>query len=633
MSNTFSNHFRFDGVESTLNTQSGRPLDVPPHTAFTVAATTQQASFPPPDSHRARSHQSQSVAPALEPKAAYPHPLELRTVHPPDRRWSSGPASKEGSAVRDFPMPEHGAARSHSRHGSSQESLPGGLSRYPSSSAQPYPQFAPRERQDSHSGPGLPPPRSSSQASVESDHRPTRTLASVHSILNPSSGEDAEARGRRRSAAQMEEDQFSPPTGAVQLSRPGSSGGPHGETSPRSGLPRRILTPISPTLHRPVSMSKGVSHSQQATGTIDAQSMPFLGPSSSSGAMAQPAETSSHGPPVLPPLGPHVAQRQSFSYSQMPTPPIQYSSDRRNSVSALPSARASPSPSTYSSYSRSGHPSPQLPYPPSAGPTPPGSFSLGPSPVTGPLSNVPPVSLDVEMPHGIPVVSAGQTAFEVFTIESGRGPVSLPVEVQVASRQADEKRKRNAGASARFRQRRKEKEREANVTIDKLSNDLRIMSQDAQYYKQERDRYLDIVKTMPDWERHLPRSPSPHTKRGQEEPLVASTERATPASPQSATDSDYTRVAESDRSIRRRTEAYSLPLPSPPARLDAPQFHSPLPPFSPTNTGPPQHRPPFSPTSVDPPSGLPRGPYSEAPANSNYRAPWPPQQPPAPGHP
>jgi hypothetical protein len=502
-----------------------------------------------------------------------------------------------------------------------------------------------RERSSEHQyfpGPVLPPPRPSSQASIESDRRSSRTLASVHSILNPTNAEDADNRGRRRSAAQMEEESayISPPTHDVPLSRPGSSGGVHNDTSPPgfqgargNGMPRRILTPISPTLHRAASLNRIIT-----TGTIDARGTPFL-----SGTTVHTAEPGTGGIPPLPPLTGHAGQRQSFSYSQAPTPPMQPATLRRKSVSAYPpggpnhsappapSTRASPSPSAYSSYSRSGQASPSYPYPPSTGPTPPGSYSLAPSPGSGPLSSVPPVSLDGDnIPHGIPMVSAGQSSYELVSINTGRGMVSLPVEVHVASRQADEKRKRNAGASARFRQRRKEKEREANATIDKLRDQVRFMTQDAEYYKGERDRYLEeLKKTMPGWERLLPRSPSPATKRPPMD-LSVSGEGMTPSSPQSATSSEQPRPSENDRNTRRRTDAYSLPLPSPTGTQPGHPYQSPFPPYSPSTSGPPSQHPPYSPTMESGP-GPQRMSMNDISlgARPNYNSPWSPHHAPA----
>lgn len=65
--------------------------------------------------------------------------------------------------------------------------------------------------------------------------------------------------------------------------------------------------------------------------------------------------------------------------------------------------------------------------------------------------------------------------------------MQIPVEVQAASKVADEKRKRNAGASARFRARRKEKEREASMSISRLEQQVRDAIDRADFYRTERD--------------------------------------------------------------------------------------------------------------------------------------------------
>jgi hypothetical protein len=426
----------------------------------------------------------------------------------------------------------------------------------------------------------LPPPRPSSQASTDSDRRSSRTFASVQSILNPS-GEDDEPRGRRRSAAQMEHDFPMSPTLPSLNNRPPSSGGLMIEKSPpgfqgsRPNAPRRILTPISPTLHRTTSLSRMIP------GTIDAQSTPFLAnPNDSS--RPPSSEPGSAGLPTLPPFPGQHSQRQSFSHSQAPTPPLQAVA-RRKSVSVLPSARASPSPS-YSSYSRSGQASPSLPYPSSSGPTPPGPLSLNGSPIIGPMNPLSPgFDQDGHPLQGISVVSGGQNQYEYFNLPTGKGYVSVPVEVQIASRQADEKRKRNAGASARFRQRRKEKEREANHTIDRLRDDLRIATEDCEYYASERDRLIEVLKQTPGWEHHLPRSPSPRSKRRAQSTQTASSGMTSggvsPTSPQST---DLHHPSDMERNTRRRIDSESYQPSS--SHQDGPaqqQYPSQYPPFSP----------------------------------------------------
>ena len=60
----------------------------------------------------------------------------------------------------------------------------------------------------------------------------------------------------------------------------------------------------------------------------------------------------------------------------------------------------------------------------------------------------------------------------MMTVEAENGPVEVPINVQAASKVADEKRKRNATASYRFRQRRKERESETSQNISKLEDQI-----------------------------------------------------------------------------------------------------------------------------------------------------------------
>lgn len=93
-------------------------------------------------------------------------------------------------------------------------------------------------------------------------------------------------------------------------------------------------------------------------------------------------------------------------------------------------------------------------------------------------------------PHGQPNLQ--------MQLDTDSGPINIPVEVDVqqASRLADEKRKRNAGASARFRQRRKEKELASTHQISDLNRRLRDIQEEREHYRRERDHYRDVVERM-----------------------------------------------------------------------------------------------------------------------------------------
>ena len=82
--------------------------------------------------------------------------------------------------------------------------------------------------------------------------------------------------------------------------------------------------------------------------------------------------------------------------------------------------------------------------------------------------------------------------YQLMTFDTDQGPIEVPVDVQAASKMADEKRKRDAGASTRFRQRWKEEEREYSLTISKLENQVREISSEKEYYRTKRDYFCNL---------------------------------------------------------------------------------------------------------------------------------------------
>lgn len=165
----------------------------------------------------------------------------------------------------------------------------------------------------------------------------------------------------------------------------------------------------------------------------------------------------------------------------------------------------------------------------------------------------------------IPMAPNGQSSIQLMTIKSHHGhPVQIPVDVQAASKVADEKRRRNAGASARFRARRKEKEREASISISRLEQQLRNALEDTEFYRGERDYFKTVVYQQPGAERHYARPPSPRLRR-------LSITSSHPTSPITADGSEGSYGMydddehDSDRNVRRRTDSYhtvSGPLPT-----------------------------------------------------------------------
>ena len=430
-----------------------------------------------------------------------------------------------------------------------------------------------------------------------SDRRPPRPLG-VHSILNPVGAEESDTHPRRRSAAAMDEravGNASPPVGRVS-SRPSSSGSDEYSDSPdeapdaRPSGPRRILTPVSPKIRRTASLSRisasGISMGTVLTGSIDAHQSPFLGD-----APGSRIHTAQPGTAGIPPMPGHAiadgGHRYSLPYTNA-SPSAVHALPRRQSVSSVVhSTRASPAP-TFHSYNRSGQASPAIPYPsnPATSTTTP-QYGSGPSVAS--LGNAPPGSAEQDPPYGIPVVSTGQTSYQLMTISSGQGPVQVPVEVQAASRMADEKRKRNAGASARFRARRKEKEREASTRIQALETQIREAAVELDWYRKERDELVSIMRTLPGGERFLAREKSPKTRREED------TQRPRAALPQPSLTQQghftFDRPADTERNIRRRTESYSLPTPS----SSAPAPHSYFPPTAYPSHPPAHEQPPLPP--------------------------------------
>jgi hypothetical protein len=156
----------------------------------------------------------------------------------------------------------------------------------------------------------------------------------------------------------------------------------------------------------------------------------------------------------------------------------------------------------------------------------------------------------------IPVAPSGQSSIQIMTIKSQQGHnVQIPVDVQAASKVADEKRKRNAGASARFRARRKEKEREASQSISRLEQQVRDALDKADFYRNERDFFRSIVYQQPGAEGHYPRQPSPITRH-----LSLAPSRAPSSLNDGASDGSYGEYEEdnreSERNVRRRTGSY-----------------------------------------------------------------------------
>lgn len=102
---------------------------------------------------------------------------------------------------------------------------------------------------------------------------------------------------------------------------------------------------------------------------------------------------------------------------------------------------------------------------------------------------------------------------QYMTVETAQGPLSIPLDLQGASRVADEKRRRNAGASARFRARRKEKEQANSKDIEEMKQRINDLSEDVEFYRNERDLLASALNGTRVGEQLFPRPISPRRRR------------------------------------------------------------------------------------------------------------------------
>lgn len=405
----------------------------------------------------------------------------------------------------------------------------------------------------------LPPLRQLSSTPPTPSSRRHDNPLGVQSILNPQAELIEQQRDRRRSGLQMEtpspvDTQHS--HSLPSISRPTSVDSTQEDNRPQRlfqppGRPsaRSALTPKSPSLHRTQSLG-GLN---RPTGTIDAHQSPFLT------AAVRPSEPSNLHPALpTPPAGTRTGYFPPLT-SSTPTSNMLRTDMRRSSAQFLPSGSASPM-TQYSPYSQS--PSIASGYE-SRGPQ--GHYT---HPSHEARQSGPPPEMER---HMIPVAPTGQSSIQIMTIKSQQGHnVQIPVEVQAASKVADEKRKRNAGASARFRARRKEKEREASMSISRLEQQVRDAIDRADFYRTERDFFRSIVYQQPGADRHYPRQPSPVLRH-----LSSAPSRA-PSSLNDGSDGSYGDYEEenrdTERNVRRRTGSYQPTPALPPADANVSPF-------------------------------------------------------------
>lgn len=420
---------------------------------------------------------------------------------------------------------------------------------------QPQPAMHPPLRNSPRANPGqltlsLPPLRQLSSTPPTPPGRRHDNPLGVQSILNPQAELIEQQRDRRRSGYQMEtpspvDTQHS--HSLPSISRPPSVDSTQDEQRPRRlfhppGRPsaRHVLTPKSPSFHRTQSLG-GLN---PPTGTIDAHQSPFLT------ASVRPSEPVASQPALpTPPAGSRTGYFPPITTST-PTPNMLRTEVRRTSVQFLPSGSASPM-TQYSPYSQaasiaSGYDSHGAQ----------SHYTLTPR-----EGHQPPLEPERNL---IPVAPSGQSSIQLMTIKSQQGHnVQIPVDVQAASKVADEKRKRNAGASARFRARRKEKEREASMSISRLEQQVREAMERAEFYRSERNFFRSIVYQQPGADRHFQRPQSPVVRR-----LSSTLSRAPSSMNDDGSDESYGDYEEdnrdTDRNVRGRTSSYQ-PVPGPPS--------------------------------------------------------------------
>ncbi|TKX21035.1 transcription factor-like protein 20 [Elsinoe australis] len=370
--------------------------------------------------------------------------------------------------------------------------------------------------------------------------------------------------------------------------------------SPQSGtsaerFPRPSVPPRSP-----LPRTEGAAYLHPAQSPYQTTQRAFPPSPRTQGAASDPRWSAHPGAGYLPAMTRKTQPGSAY------VPPSLVHQKRSSSSAGTPghfiSGSASPS-GSYSSYGRDEQTSPNA-HDPAAGMQAPSSgmehMSLSRSPNMG-AGQSPTFQQEQSYAAGMLVTGpGGQSTYQLMTVQTANGTVQVPVDVQAASRLADEKRRRNAGASARFRERRKKKEMEASSTIRKLETQVKHLSEDLDFYRRERDYLANVVMQAPGADRHFPRPASPRLRR----------ESSVAASAGDSSDRGYDFVQEQPdsredgRNVRRRTSSFHGSTDSgPPPGLRTPAT---------AIAAPSQY---FTPPSQAPPSGTwPRPEYMSNPA-------------------
>jgi hypothetical protein len=383
-----------------------------------------------------------------------------------------------------------------------------------------------------------------------------RYVDPFRSILNPQAELYEQQHDRRRSTSQM--DSPSPVDthhshSLPSVSRPTSVEFSQDEQHPLRPfhppgrpLARTVLTPKSPRLHR--TQSLGLFN--PPTGTIDAHQTPFLT------ASTRPSEPVTSQPSLpTPPAGNRPAYLATVNTTAPTQPPNMVRAEMRRPSIGFP---------------QSGSASPIAQYSPYSQPASVASSQFDQNTAGQHMLSHSNIQMhDARHSAGntgrernmIPMAPSGQSSIQLRTIITQQGHnVQIPVDVQAASKVADEKRRRNAGASARFRARRKEKEREASMSISRLEQQLRNALEDSEYYRVERDYFKAIVFQQPHAEDHYGRPPSPRLRRSSLPSYAPSSTRGGSVDSYADYEEEH---REEERNVRRRTSNY-YPVSGPP---------------------------------------------------------------------
>ncbi|KIW98915.1 uncharacterized protein Z519_00578 [Cladophialophora bantiana CBS 173.52] len=358
-------------------------------------------------------------------------------------------------------------------------------------------------------GLGISSRRHSAESTVQT---PSRAFG-VHSILNPPAELEDRAspnvRPATQSAMSLSQSLLPAPAESPRSRKRTDPRSPPRELEQGSGrLGRRVLTPKSPGM-------RAASLGARRNPAFHSMIQPLQPPPGTGSRLytAEPGQYQTSEIPPLPPLalatGAHLSGIVPHESGQPRSAHVSESPARGAEPVITPQAER---PSTVQpSYSNIDHPSPGYRYgipkpPPAQPPAPFRALSAGGGGLY--IHETP----GHHGPHE--GFQQGPASYQM-TLDTDQGPLNIPVELdlQQASKVADEKRKRNAGASARFRARRKEKEKEASQTIAGLQQELRDLIEERDHYLSERNYFRDLAMRYVSAAQLLPRPESPQQRR------------------------------------------------------------------------------------------------------------------------